>query len=310
VLSVRPYTPADAPRWDAVVAQSRNGTFLHSRAYMDYHADRFTDASLVLEDNGDVVAVLAANREGDTVCSHAGLTYGGLVALRSLRTEGTLEAFGRIGEHYRRDGVRRFIYKPVPHVFHTWPAEEDLYALHRLGASLTRRDLSSVLALGDAPAMNTMRRRAVAKARAAGVVTRIGTDMAPFHAMLTDVLRRHDAVPTHSLAELDLLRSRFPGQIVLHEAYRGDELLAGVVIYDFGHTVHSQYLAACEAGRDCGALSFLLAELVGGVYAQRPRFSFGISTEDEGKVLNAGLVAQKESFGARAVVHDRYEWVL
>lgn len=310
MLNVRRYTPADEARWNAVVAQSRNGTFLHSRAYMDYHADRFTDASLVLEDGGEVVAVLAANRDGNTVCSHAGLTYGGLVALHSLRAERTLEAFERIGEHYRREGISRFVYKPVPHVFHTLPAEEDLYALHRLGASLTRRDLSSVLAWGDSRAMNTMRRRAVAKARTAGVATRTGTDMAPFHAMLADVLLRHDATPTHSLAELELLRSRFPGQIVLHEAHRGDELLAGVVIYDFGHTVHTQYLAASAAGRACGALSFLLAELVGGVYAQRPRFSFGISTEDEGKVLNAGLVAQKESFGARAVVHDRYEWVL
>jgi hypothetical protein len=310
MLSVRAYVPADEARWDAVVAQSRNGTFLHRRAYMDYHSHRYVDASLVVEDDGEPVAVLPANREGDSVSSHAGLTYGGLVASRGLRAEATLEAFERIGEHYRGDGIRRFVYKPVPHVFHAAAAEEDLYALHRLGASLVRRDLSSVLAPRERPAMNTMRRRAIARARAAGVAMRVGTDIAPFHALLASVLERHGAVPTHSTAELTLLRSRFPGQIVLHEAHRGDELLAGVVVYDFGHTVHTQYLAASAAGRACGALSLLLAELVGGIYAQRPHFSFGISTEDEGRVLNPGLVAQKESFGARAVVHDRYEWVL
>jgi len=310
MLTVRPYTPTDEARWDAVVAQSRNGTFLHRRAYMDYHAERFTDASLLVEERGEPVAVLPANRDGDTVMSHAGLTYGGLVALRSLRAEGTMAAFESIGEAYRRAGVRRFVYKPVPHVFHTTAAEEDLYALHRLGATLVRRDLSSVLAPLDRPGMNTMRRRAIARARAAGVVIGTGTDLSPFHALLTEVLQRHDTVPVHSVAELDLLRSRFPDGITLHEARRGDELLAGVLIYDFGHTVHTQYLAASEEGRNCGALSLLLAELVGGVYATRQRFSFGISTEDEGRVLNVGLVAQKESFGARAVVHDRYEWVL
>ncbi|MGA7438407.1 MAG: GNAT family N-acetyltransferase [Luteibacter sp.] len=310
MLTVRPYVAADESRWDAVVAQSRNGNFLHRRAYMDYHAERFTDASLLVEDDGNAVAVLPANRDRETVASHSGLTYGGLVALRGLRAEATLAAFEQIGAYYRREGVRRLVYKPVPHVFHVAAAEEDLYALHRLGATLVRRDLSSVLAPHESPAMNTMRRRAIARARTAGVATRVGADMAPFHAMLAEVLRRHEAVPTHSLAELELLRSRFPDEIVLHEAHRGDELLAGVLVYDFGHTVHTQYLAASAAGRACGALSLLLADLVGGVYAQRHRFSFGVSTEDEGRVLNAGLVAQKESFGARAVVHDHYEWLL
>jgi hypothetical protein len=97
---------------------------------------------------------------------------------------------------------------------------------------------------------------------------------------------------------------------VLHEARREDALLAGVLVYDFGSVVHTQYMAASEEGRRLDALSFLLAELIGGIYADRAYFSFGISTEQEGRVLNGGLIAQKEYFGARAVVHDFYEWQL
>ena len=37
------YTPSMLPEWDRVVRESRNGTFLHLRGYMDYHADRFAD---------------------------------------------------------------------------------------------------------------------------------------------------------------------------------------------------------------------------------------------------------------------------
>ena len=36
-------------------------------------------------------------------------------------------------------------------------------------------------------------------------------------------------------------------------------------------------------------------------------FDFGISTEENGRVLNSGLIDQKEGFGARGVVHDHYE---
>ena len=73
--------------------------------------------------------------------------------------------------------------------------------------------------------------------------------------------------------------------------------------------MHTQYLAASEEGRRLNALSLLLAELIGR-YAGRHYFSFGISTEQEGQVLNGGLVAQKEYFGARGIAHDFYEWAL
>ncbi|MCW0416086.1 hypothetical protein NB689_001840 [Xanthomonas sacchari] len=129
-------------------------------------------------------------------------------------------------------------------------------------------------------------------------------------ALLGEVLQRHDARPTHSLDELRLLCARFPAQIVPYEVRDGGELLAGTLVYDFGHVVHTQYLACSEQGRRADALSLLLAELIEQVYAQRDFLSLGISTEQQGQVLNAGLVEQKERFGARAVVHDFYRWEL
>lgn len=305
---VRPYAAADAKAWDALVAHSRNGNLLHLRGYMDYHADRFTDASLVVERSGEMVAVLPANVRGDTVASHAGLTYGGLLSSYALRAGSTLAVFDQIGEHYRSRGLSRLLYKAVPHVFHASPAEEDLYALHRLGARLQRRDVSSVVALREPLRFTPERQRSIAKARKAGLGVQVGQGMADFHVLLTQVLERHGAAPTHNLEELRLLHDRFPSQIVLHEARAGGALLAGALVYDFGRVVHTQYLAASEEGRRLDALSLLLAELIENVYAQREYFSLGISTEQEGRVLNEGLVEQKERFGARAIVHDFYEW--
>lgn len=310
MFSVRPYVADDAPAWDALVGHSRNGNLLHRRGYMDYHADRFVDASLVVERDGELVAAFPADIRGELVTSHGGLGYAGLIMGHALRAGSALSVFERIGERYRARGVKRVVYKAIPHVFHAYPAEEDLYALHRLGARLFRRDLSSVIALREALRFTPGRRHAAGKGRKAGVRLQAGGDPADFHALLVDVLRRHDARPTHSLQELRLLQSRFPQQIVLHEARRGDSLLAGVVVYDFGRVVHTQYMAVSQEGRRLDALSLLLAELIGNTYAGRMYFSFGISTEQEGRLLNEGLVAQKEFFGARAVVHDFYEWPL
>ena len=310
MLALRPYVAADAAAWDALVGRSRNGNLLHRRGYMDYHADRFVDRSLVVERGGEFVAVFPASIQDRTVTSHGGLTYAGLISSADLRAESTLALFEQIGGHYRAQGVERVVYKAVPHVFHGYPAEEDLYALHRLGARLGRRDLSSVIALQEAFRFTPARRRAVSRAKRAGIDVQIGTDLEGFHRLLSEVLRRHAAVRTHSVAEMRLLQSRFPEHIVLHEARRDGILLAGVLVYDFGQVVHTQYLAASEEGRRLDALSLLLAQLIEHTYASRRHFSFGISTEQQGRVLNGGLVAQKEYFGARAVVHDTYEWPL
>lgn len=310
MFTLRPYLPADAAAWDALVGRSRNGNLLHRRGYMDYHADRFVDSSLVIERHGQLAAVFPANIKNQTVTSHGGLTYAGLITGRALRAESTLALFEQIGRHYRALGVERVIYKAVPHVFHAYPAEEDLYALHRLGARLHWRDLSSVIALQEGFRFTPGRRRAVDKAKRAGLELQPGTDLEGFHRLLCDALRKHDTVPTHSLAEMRLLQSRFPQQIVLHEARREGVLLAGVLVYDFGRAVHTQYLAASAEGRRVDALSLLLAQLLEHTYATRLHFSFGISTERQGRALNGGLVAQKEYFGARAVAHDIYEWPL
>lgn len=310
MFAVRPYIPADASAWDGLVERSRNGNMLHRRGYMDYHADRFVDRSLVVERNDEIVAVFPANLRGTQVTSHGGLTYAGLITSHALRAESTLAVFGQIGDYYRAHDVDRVIYKAVPHLFHAYPAEEDLYALHRLGARLKRRDLSSAIALQEPFQFTQGRRHAIAKARKAGIQHQVGVHPDDFHALLCEVLRRHEALPTHSLKELCLLQARFPAQIVLHEARREGVLLAGVLVYDFGHVVHTQYMAASKEGRHLDALTFLLAELIDREYADRRYVSFGVSTEQEGTVLNEGLVAQKEYFGARAVVHDFYEWVL
>ena len=310
MFSVRPYVKADAAAWDALIERSRNGNFLHRRDYMDYHADRFSDQSLIVDRNGEIVAVFPANIESNVVASHGGLTYAGLISGHALRAESMLAVFVQMGDHYRALGIDHVIYKAVPHVFHSYPAEEDLYAIYRQGARLKRRDISSVIPLRERFPFTQGRRQSVDKARGTGIRLQRAGEMTDFHALLSDVLRKHDVLPTHSLPELSLLRERFPQQIVLHEASIDDELLAGVLVYDFGRVVHTQYMAVSEKGRRLDALSLLLAELIEYTYADRFYFTFGISSEQEGRELNGGLIAQKEYFGARAVVHDTYEWLL
>src|SRR5687768_11731342 len=62
-MRVERFTGALRSAWDELVRDSRNGTFLFLRDYMEYHQDRFEDHSLLVFEAADSpVALLPASR--------------------------------------------------------------------------------------------------------------------------------------------------------------------------------------------------------------------------------------------------------
>lgn len=310
-LTIHPYTAGDAAVWNAFVAGSKNGTFLIDRRYMDYHADRFPDRSLVVRgEDGGILALLPATVRGESLVSHAGLTYGGLITGRAMTAGTMLAVFDGLRAHLRQEGFRSLRYKAVPHIYHALPAEEDLYALFRHGAALVRMDVSTTIDLAAAVPWSNLRRRGLAKAVKAGVTVAESVDHAGFVAMLAARLEeRHGARPTHSAQELALLAARFPDRIRLFGAFHGGAMTGGVVVYDCGRTVHTQYMATTAEGRALGALDLIIRHLLD-LFHDRRFFDFGISTEEEGRRLNEGLARQKEMFGGRTTAYATYDLLL
>jgi hypothetical protein len=309
-LTIRDYSDEHRALWDAFVARSKNGTFLFQRDYMDYHADRFPDASLLAFDHdGTVRALLPATRLGDELVSHAGLSYGGFVTDTGMTIEMMLRVFDASLRHLREAGIGSVMYKTVPHIYHRSPAEEDMYALFVYGAGLHRRDLLSVLDYGaelDWEDRSRWRMRKAGKARRAGFQVRKSDDWHRFWPLLTTNLdRRHGIRPVHTVEEIELLARRFPDRIELFGMYRDDVLEAGAVTYVTDTVCHAQYSASSDEGRAVRGLDFVFAYIIDAYRGRVRHFDFGISNEPDGS-LNEGLAVYKERFGARAVVHDFY----
>ena len=310
-LGVRRFEPGDEDQWNTLVDRSRARHFLFRREYMTYHADRYEDFSLLVCAGGRLLAALPASRTGDEVTSHGGLTFGGLIGDESLTARRTVEVLDVVLGFLRAHGIRRLVYKPVPHIYHVVPGEEDLYALFVHGARLVRRDISSTLRPGRALARTKGRRSAVRQGRGAGLTIAQTDRFADFMAIEAEVLQaRHGVDPVHAPAELELLARRFPDNISLVAALRGQELLAGVVVYETDVVAHAQYIGASPEGYAVHALDLIIDHLIAERYRDKRFFDFGISTVDQGRTLNAGLIRNKESFGARATVYDTYELVL
>lgn len=308
-IEITCYDAEMAGAWDAFVGASRNGTFLFKRGFMDYHSDRFADCSMMARDSrGQLLAVLPANRVEDTLYSHQGLTYGGWIMADRCTGPVMLDVMEASLKWMRCQGVKELVYKPVPHIYHRYPAEEDVYALFRAGASVSEVNLSSAIDLGAPMRFNENSRRALRRASATDVAVAETDDYAAFWSILEEVLSsRHNASPVHSLEEIRLLHSRFPGHIRLHGAYSTDgRMIAGTVIFDTGVVAHAQYIASSAEGRGCGALALLFHRLITVEYAHRRYFDFGISNESHGLYLNAGLISQKSGFGGRGTAYTTY----
>ena len=126
----------------------------------------------------------------------------------------------------------------------------------------------------------------------------------------TNLKNRYGVRPVHTLQEMQLLKSRFPENIVLYLAFQGERAIGGTLLYLMGHIVHTQYISASLEGKEVGALDLLFDYLINTQYATCEYFDFGQSTENNGEYLNEALIFQKEGFGGRGVIYDIYEYEL
>jgi Acetyltransferase (GNAT) domain len=308
-LQVVSYQRQHKPAWDKFVDDAKNGVFLFRRDYMDYHADRFPDSSLMFYDQrGQLAALLPATMRAEVLTSHAGLTFGGVITNDRMKTGLMLEVFAALAGHLRAQGTVGLLYKAVPHIYHRVPAEEDLYALFRHGAQLVRRDVAVTIDTRARLPFSKGRRWAAKQAEKAGLTVARSFDFDTFISIEAQLLgEKYGARPVHSVAEIELLAARFPDNIKLFAAHRDRAMLGGILIYESAQVAHAQYIGTNEEGRKFGALDLIAGYLINDYYAAKRYFDFGISTEDEGRHLNAGLVKNKEGYGARAVVYDFYQ---
>lgn len=311
-MEIRRYRREDKELWNSFVSKARNATFLFDRNYMDYHADRFDDNSFMFYHKGKLKAVLPANVAGDTLYSHQGLTYGGLLLDKKATVEDVLECFDSMNSWLRENGISKVVYKALPWIYQQYPSEEDLYALTwKCKAQLISRNIASTIVIDNKLKFAESRKSGIRKALSLNIEVGESNDVDGFWHVLEDNLgNRYNAKPVHTSSEMKLLMSRFPNNIRLYVAKMNGEIVGGTLIYVTPQVVHTQYISASVEGKKHGALDLLFDYIINKVYANCRYFDFGKSTEQGGAYLNEPLIFQKEGFGGRGVCYDWYQWEL
>ena len=306
-LFLKKYEPKYKKIWDSHVTSSHNGTFLFQRGYMDYHSDRFVDHSIMFFFKDQLLAILPASEDKLVISSHGGLTYGGIIYDHRMTTQLILSCFKLLCSYYKNLGFTDIVYKPVPHIYHSKPAEEDLYALHRCNATLFARGPSSTINLEITPFPGKKLNGCKRGIKNGLDVIEVSDPTDLILEINNNLHKRHQLSCVHNSQEMHFLKSRFNKNIELFELiHKSQNKVGGAVVYLSKSVAHIQYMVVNDEGRPLRGTDVLLHALTSRYRENYKYLDFGISSENNGFYLNESLISQKEAFSATVICYDIY----
>lgn len=302
------YEAKDKSRWNDFVQEALNSNFLYHRNYLDYHADRFVDHSLLAFQGKKLKAVLPLNESNGEFFSHQGITYGGWIVAKRFSAEEYQELFKTLDEYTIQHGIKAITYKQKPSFFANHFNETESWVLWNEGWELFRKDLSFGFDLQHVPGFARDKRYRYNKSTRNDLRIDWKASSDEFMALVkTNLVERFGVDPVHTPEEVKMLQDRFPKNIKTISVYQGDVFLGGTWLFEDADFIHTQYLHTNDLGKELCAVEFLVQGLIERYSSKKRWFSFGTSTEDGGKSLNTGLASFKEGFGAAGFVHDFYK---
>ncbi|WP_372756689.1 GNAT family N-acetyltransferase [Mariniflexile sp.] len=306
---VRRYSNEDFDAWNAFVEKSKNGTFLFDRHYMDYHSDRFEDCSLMVFKKDKLLAVFPANKLGEALYSHQGLTYGGLILSDTIKFEAVTAIVISLLQYLMGQQFKTLYIKQIPSIYSKVFTEELNYLFFILKAELVIKDILSVINLKADFIVSKDRLDGYKRALKHHLVVKEVDEMESFwnQILIKNLRNKHKTKPVHSLEEITLLKSRFPKHIRQFNVYDKDKIVAGTTIFETHLVAHSQYISGNQDKNLLGSLDFLHFHLIKNVFQEKTYFDFGCSNENNGLHVNKGLLYWKEGFGAKTVTQEFYK---
>jgi hypothetical protein len=307
--SVSIYNVKDKAIWNAFVKQAKNATFLFDRDFMEYHQDRFDDFSLLIFKKDKLVAVLPANRVGETLFSHQGLTYGGLVLLPNSKLEAVINILRSVLEYLNENGIVKLVLKAIPSIYCDYASDEIDYLAFICQGKVIMKNNIAVIALKNKLLFSKSRRECINRGKKNSLIIKEETCLDTFwnELLIPNLNEKYASKPVHTIEEIMFLKTKFPENIRHFNVYYGEALVCGTTLFVTAKVAKAQYLAGCDKNNALGSIDFLYDFLIKEVAKDKLFFDFGPSHEDNGLKIVKNINFWKESFGSHSVVQNFYE---
>ncbi|MBF4491943.1 FemAB family protein [Flavobacterium sp. MR2016-29] len=308
--TVKKYHKSDYKTWNEFIAQAKNATFLFHRDFMEYHQDRFEDFSLLIFEGEKLKAVLPANKKENSVYSHQGLTYGGLVFSSKLKGEKVESILDSILVFFNENQIETFYYKPIPSFYFPEGNNEIDFFLFKRGAVLERKEMNLAINLQLPLQISKSKMKHFRRIENLDLDIIEEQHFSPFWNEILEprLLEKFDAKPVHTKEEMAWLKQNFPQNIRQYSVRQNDKIIAGITIFETQNVIKSQYAATSKQGEEARAVDFLFINLIH-KYKRKGKlfFDMGIVNSDNEKEYDLGLLTQKQELGCSVYNQDFYK---
>lgn len=317
-IAFRPASERELTQWDDFVESAFNGTLFHLRAFLGYHGERFAGAErwLVAAKGDSAIARIAyAVQESDDgqrrVLSPYGASYGGFVLHRAPSYSEASDIAGAFIDYLLTEKVDecRLIH-PIA-CCNSASLDVMIFALREQGFTSVVRDISTVVDFSEGAVdeiVGSRARNMERKARRAGVEVVHRAPLDAFWIPMEATYSRHNALPTHSPGELELLCRELPDAIWTDVAYLNDEPVGGICYFRINDRVMSSfYFCQTQSGREVQSLSMLVMEGLRRAQQDGYRY-FDFGTSSINNKARPAVFRFKESFSKQGYFRETLAW--
>ncbi len=320
-ITVTRYTPADRAQWETFLHHCNNATMFHRQAFLDYHTPgKFEFHHLMFRAGDRLVAVLPGGFFPDRPTefwSPVGASYGGFVA-PDLPFAMCLDIVDAFLDYGRSQGWSDAFIIPPPIIYARELNQHFEYAMlyRRFGFELHYISHAIPLVRGERflDSFDKTARKSIRKILREGILrVEESEDYSTFYDILLENKARHGARPTHTLDDLERLRTLVPEHLRLLMVYAREIPIAGSLLFltnervvlCFYNMLRYQY----EHYRP---IYLLMYEIVRRGYAEGYRWvDIGVSQDTKSPdpmTPSLSLIAFKERFDSRGVLRTTFHY--
>ena len=238
-ITVHRYSPEFRQEWEAFVRNSNNGTMFQLQSFLDYHDEgKFLFHHLMFREKGQLVAVLPGGffkNDTEAYWSPIGASYGSIVT-GDEPFERCLAIVDALMDYCRRENFREIFLIPPPLIYSKNYSQHTEYAmlyrkfdfeLHYISHAIELKHGDKFLDHFDKTARKNIRKIL----REETISIRESDDYETFYRILVENKARHNTKPTHSLEDLQKLRTLLPDNLKLYLVYHGETAIAGSLLF-------------------------------------------------------------------------------
>lgn len=308
-IEIQKYSLKFKELWDNFIDIADNGFFFFKRNYMEYHADRFNDYSLIVFIDNEVKALFPCNLKNNKIFSHQGLSYGGILHDADVNANTLNFIHKAIISYFNKVGVRHCEISPIPSLYSK--SKNNFYE-QVLKENLTCVQGEKPISVIDHELVKlpTRRKLRIPKTHEENYSFEIVDNINTVWPMIEQCyLSQHGFQPVHSQSEIVYLKECFPRNIIINtikENTPNAPVLAALITLEDKRMVKFQYIGYTEMARKANVIDYLYFKTINKSISENKNVDMGHSIDINSNQINNKILFAKKRHGASEISTSTY----